>query len=66
MKIFAEGGNVDPAKNSRLKSVMEIAKKMNMPSESVQRILKASEVWQYNYQGKFEVNFNILGPRCQG
>jgi transcriptional/translational regulatory protein YebC/TACO1 len=47
MKIIAEGGYVDPSKNSRLKSVMEIAKKMNMPSESVHRILKASEVLQF-------------------
>jgi len=44
VKIIAEGGHVDPSKNSRLKSVMDMAKKLNMPSESVQRILKASEV----------------------
>lgn len=41
---FTEGGSADPSKNSKLKSVMEIAKRNNMPSETVQRILKASEV----------------------
>jgi len=55
------GGSGDPSKNSKLKAVIEQAKKMDMPKENIERAIKkgtgelAGEILE-------EVSFEIFGP----
>ncbi|XP_059479630.1 translational activator of cytochrome c oxidase 1-like [Neocloeon triangulifer] len=41
--INEAGGNSDPNSNHKLKSVIEVAKKNNMPSETIQRVLERAK-----------------------
>lgn len=55
------GGSGDPAKNSKLKAIIEQAKEMNMPKENIERAIKkgTGELAGENLE---EVSFEAFGP----
>lgn len=55
------GGSGDPAKNSKLKAIIEQAKEMNMPKENIERAIKkgTGELVGENLD---EVSFEAFGP----
>jgi len=55
------GGSGDPSKNSKLKAIMEQAKKMDMPKENIERAIKkgTGELASDNFE---EVSFEAFGP----
>lgn len=55
------GGSGDPAKNTKLKAIIEQAKKVNMPKENIERAIKkgTGELAGENLE---EVSFECFGP----
>ena len=55
------GGSGDPTKNSKLKAVMEQAKKMSMPKENIERAIKKG-TGELAGEALEEVSFEGFGP----
>ena len=55
------GGSGDPTKNSKLKAVIEQAKKMDMPKENIERAIKKG-TGELTGEALEEVSFEGFGP----
>jgi len=55
------GGSGDPEKNSKLKAIMEQAKKMNMPKENIERAIKKG-TGELAGESLEEVSYEGFGP----